>query len=118
MTSLQNCDIVSADSYFDGGGGNGSSIGTGSSDQGIEPGEEEQEDEFRHSTPQAPLANDDKIEEEYAEQDPPGTHQEHGLNEEDDSANPTGAGTMDKGFGGINTQPSHGLVEEGPGPDS
>jgi hypothetical protein len=120
MVELENLSLDSVESFFDGGEGNGSSIGTGSSDQGIEPGEEEQEDEFRHSTPKAPLVHDDEIAEEYADKDTPGTRGEAGpgQGEGDESANPTGAGSLDKGFGGINTQPSHGLVEEGPGPDS
>jgi hypothetical protein len=106
--------LSSAADYFDGGDGNGSSVGTGSSDQGIEPGEENQEDEFRHGTPSAPLANDDDIAEEYAEGGP----RKQDEQEDAESSESHGAGSLDKGFGGINTKPAHGLVEEGPGPDS
>ena len=118
--TAQTFEFDSGDNYFDGGDGNGSSIGTGSSDQGIEPGNEEQEDEYRHSTPKAPLLRDDEIAEEYADQDTTGNSNKSEILQEDkdDSSTPTGAGDMDKGFGGINTQPAHGLVEEGPGPDS
>ncbi|MEJ7738941.1 MAG: hypothetical protein WKF97_16065 [Chitinophagaceae bacterium] len=65
-----------------------SSIGSGTSDQGIEPGEEEEEDEFRKNiSGSSPVA---------------------GFIDE------TNADGSQRG----NDRPSKGLVEEGPGPDS
>ena len=87
-----------------------SSIGSGTSDQGIEPGMEPQEDEFRK---EYTLANDPsmfnlgsgKRQPEIASGDEP---VEKPFPEEE------GQGALDKGFGFINQRPSHGLVEEGP----
>jgi hypothetical protein len=66
---------------FTGDAVNENSIGDGSSDQGIEPGEEKREDEFRKGKP-----GEEEI--------------------------------LDKENIRHNKRPSHGLVEEGPGPDA
>ncbi len=93
------------------------SIGSGTSDQGLEPGTEEQEDEFRHehysvaadrsmfnlpADKEAGNTDDKKADEPVPKYCP----------EEE------GQGALDKGYGFINQRPAHGLVEEGPGPDS
>lgn len=70
-----------------------SSIGTGSSDQGIEPGDEEEEDAFRKA-----LSGSS-----------PGAGFTDGINVD---------GETPRNGGGLNEWPSKGLVEEGPGPDS
>jgi hypothetical protein len=82
-------------SLTNGGQGASSSIGSGSSDQGIEPGTENQEDEFRNYPNSANEWTESTMD--YSTADDPALM-------EKDSDN-----RKDKGKG---------LVEEGPGPDS
>ncbi len=100
--------------------GSGSSIGTGSSDQGIEPGEEGEEDEFLKDLP------DDLPGDEFRDATNDAGGQSGNSGEpvgnlagkyDTNSSSAGGSGTMDKGMGGKNN-PKQGLVEEGPGPDA
>lgn len=108
-------------SFADESQGTGMSIGTGTSDQGIEPGEEGEEDEFRKGiSGDSPGAgfNDATTTEAGGLRGNSGGPVGNLSGEYDtNSSSAGGSGTMDKGMGG-NNQPPHGLVEEGPGPDS
>lgn len=107
-------------SFTDESQGSGMSIGSGTSDQGIEPGEEAEEDEFRKGiSGDSPGAGFNDATTEAGGQSGNSGGPVGNLSGEYDtnSSSAGGSGTMDKGMGGDN-QPVHGLVEEGPGPDS
>jgi hypothetical protein len=95
-----------------------SSIGSGTSDQGIEPGMESQEDEFRHEN--YSLANDPSMFNIPREGEEEAAKKSSDADEivPKDFPEEEGQGALDKGYGFINQRPAHGLVEEGPGPDA